>query len=90
VLASKRDTRFLHHVPDRGVIALESGSTQYGGNAYIYRDSPPKALWAKQAILRVGGGTAGSLLGVCSIHAGGTFAIACLCEGELVVLRDVL
>jgi len=90
VLASKRDTRFIHHVPGRGVIALEGGAGEYGGNAYIYRDSPQTALWAKQAILRAGGGASGALLGVCGICIGGINAVVCLCERELVILRDVL
>ncbi|KAI0320170.1 hypothetical protein OF83DRAFT_1258997 [Amylostereum chailletii] len=91
VLASKRDTRFMHHVPGRAVLAFEGGGADYGGNLYVYRDAPPKALWAKQAILKLGGGEAGAVLGVGSLSdATGRPAIVCLCEGVLIVLRDVL
>ncbi|VDC02430.1 unnamed protein product [Peniophora sp. CBMAI 1063] len=90
VLASKRDTRFVHHIPGSGVLALEGGTETGGGNVYVYRDAPRGAKHAKQAILRVGGGGAGALLGVGSVRDGDKIAIACLCENELVVLRGVL
>lgn len=92
VLASKRDTRFVHHIPKAGVLALEGGTGTGGGNVYVYRDAPHGAKHAKQAILRVGGGNAGALLGVGSIRdsGGDKIAVACLCENELVVLRGVL
>lgn len=90
VLASKRDTRFVHHIPGSGVLALEGGTGTGGGNVYVYRDATRGAKHAKQAILRVGGGGAGALLGVGSIRDEDKIAVACLCENELVVLRGVL
>ena len=90
VLASKRDTRFTYHVPSKAVVAFEGGGGEYGGNLYLYRDTKPKSNSAKQAILRLTGNTSGSLLGVGAAHVEGQTAILCLCEKELVVLRDVL
>ncbi|KAI0031387.1 hypothetical protein K488DRAFT_52224 [Vararia minispora EC-137] len=92
VLASKRDVRFVHHLAHRGVLALEAGAATGGGNAYIYRASGTHALHAPQAILRVAGATAGTLLGVAAVRVGGgdEVAIVCLCENDLVILRDVL
>ena len=88
VLASKRDTRFTYHVPSKAVLAFEGGGAEYGGNLYIYRDAKPKSNLAKQAILKLTGNTAGSLLGVGAIRK--ESIILCLCEKELLVLRNVL
>jgi hypothetical protein len=90
VLASKRDTRFTYHVPSKAVVAFEGGGGEYGGNLYLYRDAEPKNNSAKQAILRLTENTSGSLLGVGAVHVEGQTAILCLCEKELVVLRNVL
>jgi len=90
VLASKRDTRFTYHVPLKAVLAFEGGGSEYGGNLYIYRDTKPKSNWAKQAILKLTGSTSGSLLGVGAIRNGEQVIILCLCERELLVLRNVL
>ncbi|THH12201.1 hypothetical protein EW146_g7784 [Bondarzewia mesenterica] len=91
VLASKRDTRFTYHVPSKAVLAFESGTAEYGGNLYIYRASKPKDMWAKQAILKIGGGAAGSVLGVGAVQSsGGHLVILCLCEGELIVLPNII
>ncbi|KAI0354943.1 hypothetical protein OH77DRAFT_1590313 [Trametes cingulata] len=90
VLASKRDTRFVHHVSWKAVFAFESGTQDLGGNVYIYRGAGSKEIWAKQTVLKVGGGSAGALLGVGLMKAQGKVVVLCLCEGELVVLHDVL
>lgn len=90
VLASKRDARFTYHVPSKAVLAFESGGPEYGGNLYIYRDAKPKSNLAKQAILKLAGHTSGSLLGVGAIRNGEEVVILCLCERELLVLRNVL
>ncbi|CCM03536.1 uncharacterized protein FIBRA_05670 [Fibroporia radiculosa] len=91
VLASKRDTRFTHHVSSHAVFAFESGSLDLGGNVYIYRGIAPQEKWAKQAVLKVGGGSAGSLLGIgLQQMSESKTAILCLCEGEMIVLHDVL
>ena len=90
VLASKRDTRFTYHVPSKAVLAFEGGGPEYGGNLYIYRDAKPKSNLAKQAILKLTGHTSGSLLGVGAIRNGEEVIILCLCERELLVLRNVL
>jgi hypothetical protein len=90
VLASKRDTRFTYHVPSKAVLAFEGGGPEYGGNLYIYRDAKPKSNLAKQAILKVAGHRSGSLLGVGAIRNGEEIVILCLCERELLVLRNVL
>lgn len=90
VLASKRDTRFTYHVPSKAVLAFEDWGAEYGGNLYIYRDAKPKSNWAKQAILKLAGSTSGSLLGVGAIKTGEEVIILCLCEEELLVLRNVL
>jgi len=96
VLASKRDTRFTYHTQD-AVLAFENGSVDRGGNVYIYWRSTSTQLWAKQSVLRVGDGNAGSLLGVGSfrtdkIHGSGSYpaTITCLCENQLVLLYNVL
>jgi len=90
VLASKRDTRFTYHVPSKAVLAFEGGGPEYGGNLYVYRDAKPKSNLAKQAILKLTGYTSGSLLGVGAIRNGEEVVILCLCERELLVLRNVL
>ncbi|KAI0754951.1 hypothetical protein C8Q80DRAFT_1117491 [Daedaleopsis nitida] len=90
VLASKRDTRFVHHVASRAVFTFESGARDLGGNVYVYRGAGPKENWAKQAILKIGGGAAGALLGVGLMRVQGRVVVLCLCEGELVVLHGVL
>ena len=90
VLASKRDTRYVHHVSSEAVFAFESGARDLGGNVYIYRGAPPRENWAKQAILKIGGGPAGSLLGVGLMKVQDKVAILALCEGELVVVHGVL
>ncbi|KIJ62565.1 hypothetical protein HYDPIDRAFT_135637 [Hydnomerulius pinastri MD-312] len=91
VLASKRDTRFTYHTPN-AVFAFENGQDR-GGNVYIYRSSNPKELWAKQSVLGVGDVFGGSLLGVGAFKADEegeeSHTIICLCEKELVVLRNV-
>ncbi|KAH9002569.1 hypothetical protein EDB86DRAFT_3063150 [Lactarius hatsudake] len=90
VLASKRDTRFTYHVPSKAVLAFEGGGGVYGGNLYLYRDGEPKNNSAKQAILRLTENVSGSLLGVGAVHVEGQTVILCLCEKELVVLRNAL
>ena len=90
VLASKRDTRFTYHASDM-IFAFENGTQDRGSNVYIYRSSSPKELWAKQSVLTVGQGDGGSLLGIGAFisdsETGNT--IICLCENELVILRNV-
>ncbi|KAF8842171.1 hypothetical protein BDN67DRAFT_411251 [Paxillus ammoniavirescens] len=90
VLASKRDTRFTYHTSD-AVFAFENGTQDRGGNVYMYRSSNPKEIWAKQSVLMVGQGDAGSLLGVGAFTSEGSQGdtIVCLCENKLVVLRNV-
>lgn len=91
VLASKRDTRFTHHTRD-AVMAFENGSVDRGGNVYIYRRSSPTQLWAKQSVLKVGDGNAGSLLGVGAFKNDedkSVSTIVCLCENQLVALFNV-
>jgi hypothetical protein len=90
VLASKRDTRFTYHVPSKAVLAFESGGIEYGGNLYIYRGAKPKSNLAKQAILKLTGSTSGSLLGVGAIRKDEESVILCLCEKELLILRNML
>ncbi|KAK7690086.1 hypothetical protein QCA50_006732 [Cerrena zonata] len=91
VLASKRDTRFVHHISSHAILAFESGSR---GNVYIYRNTTQRHdKFAKQAVLKIGGGTGGgSLLGVGMIRTknDGKPVILCLCEGEWIVAHDVL
>ena len=91
VLASKRDTRFVHHISSQAVLAFESGSR---GNVYIYRNTvQPHDKYAKQAVLKIGGGTGGgALLGVGMIRTKneGKSVILCLCEGEWIVAHDVV
>ncbi|KAG6878910.1 hypothetical protein C0992_006732 [Termitomyces sp. T32_za158] len=88
VLASKQDTRFTFHSSE-GVFAFEGGIRDRGGNVYIYRVPTSKAKWAKQAILKVGDGYGGPLLGVGIIHIDGFIpVILCLAEGELILLKN--
>ncbi|EJC98110.1 uncharacterized protein FOMMEDRAFT_114955 [Fomitiporia mediterranea MF3/22] len=100
VLASKRDTRFTFHISSLAVLAFESGTSTGGGNVYIYRGSPgetQKSTWAKQAVLKVSGGTSGALLGVGALRlqqetstTKDGFVLLCLCERELIVVKDIL
>lgn len=86
VLASKQDTRFTYHIPSKAVLAFENGSNDRGGNVYVYRGAPRSEKWAKQAILKVGDGSAGSLLGVGSTKEQ---VLLCLCEARLVVIHGI-
>ena len=90
VLASKRDTRFTYHASDT-IFAFENGTQDRGGNVYIYRSSSPKELWAKQSVLTVGQGDGGSLLGISAFTSGKEVGntVICLCENELVILRNI-
>lgn len=90
VLASKRDTRFTYHASDT-IFAFENGTQDRGGNVYVYRSSSPKELWARQSVLTVGQGDGGSLLGIGAFTSGNETGntIICLCENELVILRNV-
>ena len=92
VLASKRDTRFIHHIASKAVFAFESGARDLGGNVYIYRPTAQRGdKWAKQAVLKIGDSSSGPLLGVGAvITAGGEEKILCLCEKELVVIQSTL
>ncbi|KAH7915485.1 hypothetical protein BJ138DRAFT_1077421 [Hygrophoropsis aurantiaca] len=91
VLASKQDTRFTYHVSSNAVLAFENGAQDRGGNVYIYRSVRPNQLWAKQSVLKVGDGAAGSLLGVGAVkNVQGKYIIICLCERELVVMYDIV
>ena len=94
VLASKQDVRFTHHISDRLVLAFESGSRGLGFNIYIYQATTTRsAEWAKQSVIRVGDGATGPLLGVgaltLDVEGGKKVVILCLCENELVVIRDI-
>ncbi|KAF5360472.1 hypothetical protein D9756_004720 [Leucocoprinus leucothites] len=90
VLASKRDTRFTHHIPGQCVFAFESGSNNRGGNVYIYYPAGPKALTAKQSILKINDGRGGALMGIGSFTDNhGKAVIACLTEGELTLIRGL-
>ncbi|KAG2129105.1 hypothetical protein DEU56DRAFT_982371 [Suillus clintonianus] len=89
VLASKRDTRFTYHVSSKAVLAFENGSRDRGGNVYIYRGGLPGQIWAKQSVLKVGDGGAGSLLGVGTFKTVQGHTIVCLCENELVVMDNI-
>ncbi|GJE97156.1 NudC domain-containing protein [Phanerochaete sordida] len=92
VLASKRDTRFVHHLSSKAVLAFESGSRDLGGNVYIYQ-APAKRgdKFSKQAVLKVGDGASGPLLGVGAVvTAAGREEILCLCERELVMIHSTL
>lgn len=89
VLASKRDTRFTYHVASQAVLAFENGSKDRGGNVYIYRGGRPDQTWAKQSVLKVGDGSAGSLLGVGTFKTAQGHTIVCLCENELVVMNNI-
>ncbi|KAG1745920.1 uncharacterized protein EDB91DRAFT_1345583 [Suillus paluster] len=89
VLASKRDTRFTYHVSSKAVLAFENGSKDRGGNVYIYRGGRSGQIWAKQSVLKVGDGSAGSLLGVGTFKMAQGQTIVCLCENELVVMHNI-
>lgn len=91
VLASKQDTRFTYHVPMKAVFAFENGMKDRGGNVYIYRSAAISDIWAKQSVLKVGDGASGSLLGVGALRIDADrHALLCLCEGELVIICNVL
>jgi hypothetical protein len=89
VLASKQDTRFTYHVSSKAVLAFENGSRDRGGNVYIYRGGRPGQTWAKQSVLKVGDGSAGSLLGVGTFKTAQGHTIVCLCENELVMMHNI-
>ncbi|KAI0086501.1 hypothetical protein BDY19DRAFT_995792 [Irpex rosettiformis] len=95
VLASKRDTRFVHASLGSGldsVLAFESGARGLGGNVYIYRrTAQPTDKYGKQAVLKVGDTSSGPLLGVGQVKTrGGERITLCLCERELAMIRDTV
>lgn len=97
VLASKQDTRFTYHTTGSdprscAVLAFESSSRHGGGNLYIYRGSSQQDLSAKQAVIKILDGLrAGALLGVGAMKSRGkTPILVCLCEHELVLVKDIL
>ncbi|KAG8904791.1 hypothetical protein FRB99_001180 [Tulasnella sp. 403] len=91
VLASKRDLRFVYHIGTKVVLAFEGNRGDAGENVYIYRATATNtARTADQAIIRIGGGTAGTLLGACGIMGpDGRSRVVCLCEKQLVVLPEI-
>jgi len=90
VLASKRDLRYIHHASGKLLLAFESGVNS-SGNVYLYHGVGPKENWAGQAVLKVGGGEAGALLGVGAIQTdAGKAILVCLCESQLVLVRNIL
>jgi len=69
---------------------FEGGASNRGGNVYIYYPTSPKAITAKQAVLRVNEGRGGALMGVGLFTNGdGKSIIACLTEGDLVLIKGV-
>ncbi|KAG8860876.1 hypothetical protein FRB96_003610 [Tulasnella sp. 330] len=96
VLASKRDIRFTYHIDSRAVFAFEGSSRMLtaSSNVYIYRGAiSSKARIAQQAVLKIGGGDAGALLGVgemVSSGNGGEVLVICLCEKKLIVASGVV
>ncbi|KAL5501499.1 hypothetical protein ACEPAH_8759 [Sanghuangporus vaninii] len=98
VLASKRDMRFTFHISSLLALGFESGAGLGGGNLYIYHGPRPgsKDVWAKQSLLKVSGGPSGALLGVGAVKVddkGGSkesLVLLCLCENELVVVKDLI
>ncbi|KAG8968767.1 hypothetical protein FRC03_006224 [Tulasnella sp. 419] len=90
VLASKRDLKFAYHIGARIVLAFESGRAEIGGNVYMYHSADGNR-WARQSILKIGGGTAGALLGVCSVLGeDGKVHVLCLCESQLFILSNLV
>ncbi|KAH8825290.1 hypothetical protein DL96DRAFT_1612681 [Flagelloscypha sp. PMI_526] len=86
VLASKTDARFVYHIPGRAVLLFDSGVAGRGANMYLYRACGKGDIWGKQAILKVGEGGGGALLGVGMLEGG---ALSCLFEKELVVINGI-
>jgi len=57
---------------------------------YIYYPTGPKAITAKQSILKVNDGRGGALIGVGLFTNGdGQSIVACLTEGDLVLIKGV-
>ena len=91
VLASKQDTRFVHHASSDAVLAFESCSRNHGGNVYIYYGHDGKVKWAKQSVLKTVDPGAGALLGVGALEvAEGRMLILNLCENELTLIHNFL
>lgn len=90
VLASKQDTRFRFHVSSKVELAFESGTGAGGGNLFIFRGTQNKEIWAKQAILRITSDSTGALLGVGAVKKNeGGYAVLCLCEKQLVIVKEI-
>ncbi|GAA5870986.1 hypothetical protein JCM3774_003496 [Rhodotorula dairenensis] len=99
VLATKRDTRFVHHLDERACFAFDAPALLPGpartrpfggaGNAFIYIcPEDPKAKQGIQHVVKVGSQSSGALLGVISTRlVGGEPVIIALCEHELVTLH---
>jgi len=56
---------------------------------YVYRCAPFGEKHAKQVVLKLNDGSAGSLLGVGFMEIAGKGVLLCLCEGMLVVIRNL-
>ena len=94
VLASKQDTKFTFHISSNVVMVFESGNGRgiddAGGNMFAYYGANG-SKWGRQAVLKIGGGEAGALLGVCGMkRENGAIKIFCLCERQLIVITGVL
>lgn len=96
VLASKRDAHFVYHLSNRVVFAFDSpsqfstsnGPRSGAGNLFAYFNTEGKKdTTGQQYVLRIGGPTSGSLVGVGGIAHGGGTSVLALCEKELVVFR---
>jgi hypothetical protein len=103
VLATKRDTKFVHHYQDRFALAFDApplvsttsssspaagGAGGGGGNLFVYFAPKEKETKGKQMVLRVGTPSSGQVMGVAGVELrGGEIGIVALCERELIVLR---
>jgi hypothetical protein len=89
VLASKRDTRFTHHISSTAVLAFENGVGNHGANMYLYHGHRPGEKWAKQSVLKVV--TAGSLLGVGTVrNVKGEPILLALSERQFSLIHSVM
>jgi hypothetical protein len=104
VLASKRDTQYVHHLTTPGgaiVVAFESSRPDgTGGNAYIYwpvedtvektKSGKSAATVARQAVVKfVRGDEVGMLMGVARVVVGGKTVVVGLCERGWAVLEGL-
>lgn len=93
VLSSKRQTKYILHSAISSpatVLAFSTPTTASAqGDLFVYRDAEGRTT-APSAVVKLGGGEDGELLGVKGVKTRAGNVLVALCERRLVVVKDLL